>query len=164
MLTCRITPIEDLSLSDTIELTAVINRASSKEHAPFWEIFPKQRLDGVSLTEEYPGFTMVMLQDGDQIVGTQALGVKEEYVVVNLLSVAPEYRGHGLGSQLLDIATKFAKDRDRKGLTLEAIDVGRLIPFYQSLGFVEVSRITQPIGRWESVKEFELVTLIREVF
>ena len=54
------------------------------------------------------------------------------------LFVSPDYAGQGVGRRLADLALEIASDIDSGEIVLESTLTA--MPFYQKLGFTEVSR------------------------
>jgi GNAT superfamily N-acetyltransferase len=67
---------------------------------------------------------------------------------VNILAVYPEFRGHGLGRRLMELARSHAKQRGFSKLSLFTIDDPQLVPplttLYERLGFVTIGRTPMP--------------------
>ena len=93
--------------------------------------------------------TIIALDDGE-IVGYALIAVREQprfYKVkqigaVSGLMVAPEYRGRGIGSKLLDAARIFFKDHGIKYFTLyTAVSNRDAIEFYESAGLMPLQTI-----------------------
>ncbi|MHA8110508.1 GNAT family N-acetyltransferase [Lactobacillaceae bacterium Melli_B4] len=61
-----------------------------------------------------------------------------KYQTVLSIAVLPNYRGTGLGSQLLDQLAAIAKDAGRQLMSLTCLK--RLIPFYERNGYVSEGR------------------------
>jgi ribosomal protein S18 acetylase RimI-like enzyme len=57
--------------------------------------------------------------------------------IVNIYT-APEYRGRGIATKVVDLLVQEAKKRDIKRITLVASDMGR--PVYERYGFVQEQR------------------------
>lgn len=57
-----------------------------------------------------------------------------QYLSVLSLAVAPDFRGQGVGRQLLSAFAERAKQQGRTGITLTCLK--RLVPFYEANGYI----------------------------
>lgn len=57
----------------------------------------------------------------------------DPYLTVLSLAVSPDYRGQGVGGDLLDLFGKVAQAQDRGAVTLTCLK--KLVPFYESHGY-----------------------------
>ncbi|MFZ4506349.1 MAG: GNAT family N-acetyltransferase [Fimbriimonas sp.] len=163
MLLLSRTVVGDLSEDGVDEVSRFVNRANSPDHTPYGEVFSGERLEPGGLLEEFSASHLICLRREAELVGTVVLTPGEGELWVNLLSVAPEERGQGLGEQLLSEAEAFAREHGASYLTLEAVHVGKLITYYLGIGFTELERNLIPAGVWDSHRPFELVKLQRPV-
>lgn len=114
--------------------------------------------------------TFLVAKVGGQVVGfVVGPAVNEQYVTDDMyvhtpdnlptggnqlvLSIAtdPDYRGHGIGSQLLTALAKEAKAAHRHSISLDSLD--RNVPFYEHNGYrkVRVSDSSHAHERWYSL-------------
>lgn len=96
--------------------------------------------------------TFLVAKMDNQVVGfVVGPATKEEYVedwmyentpenlqegghqIIFTIAVDPEYRGHSIGSKLLDAIDKNARQAKRKSISLTSLE--RNIPFYEKNGF-----------------------------
>lgn len=74
----------------------------------------------------------------EQVVGIFVLREKPEAVYVSSLAVAPEYRGLGIATYILNYANKLAEQLDRKWLELSVLKVNiPALRLYKKLGFAK---------------------------
>jgi GNAT superfamily N-acetyltransferase len=152
-------PIAELSATEVSEMTALINRANADRR----DLFSGDRLRPTSLQELYgEGDLIAIIADGAPL-GSVTVQVKGDSLWIYLLAVDRPYQRMGLGSVLLKLAEEAAIERRLTFLSLEAVDEGSLIRYYEGLGFTEVDRTTKPLGHWGSVRPFELVTLKKSI-
>jgi GNAT superfamily N-acetyltransferase len=78
---------------------------------------------------------------GDRLVGTALVTPFGDVATVNMIIVAADQRGRGLGRQLMQRAMALADPREWR---LVATEDG--LPLYRKLGFVETGRILQHQG------------------
>lgn len=86
-----------------------------------------------------------VLDEGGEVVGCSALSIIwEELAEVRSLAIRPEWRGKGLGRDLVEACTAEARD----------LGVARLfaltyqVPFFERLGFEQVSKDILPQKVW----------------
>ena len=98
--------------------------------------------------------TFLVARDGDQVVGfIVGPATSDKFVtdkmyeqtprnlpsgghqLVLSLAVAPAYRGHGVGSQLLAALEKVARNSKRSTISLDSL--AKNIPFYTANGFIK---------------------------
>lgn len=84
------------------------------------------RLASADASQPAAGFTLVRAAPGE-----------EELL---LIAVAPEYRGRGLGRQLLEQVLEDARDRGAERVFLEMRFNNPAVGLYQKLGFVPIGR------------------------
>jgi len=84
------------------------------------------RLASTDASQSAAGFTLVRAAPGE-----------EELL---LIAVAPEYRGRGLGRQLLEQVLEDARDRGAERVFLEMRFNNPAVGLYQKLGFVPIGR------------------------
>lgn len=59
-----------------------------------------------------------------------------QYAFIDNIGITPEFRGIGIGTMLIEVAAKWAKQKDMKGLALEMQDTNLLAArFYRKNGF-----------------------------
>ena len=83
---------------------------------------------------------VVALQDG-RVVGTALCSIFGPVATLNMIIVADDMRGRGLGRKLMDAAMASA---DGLEMRLVATEAGR--PLYRKLGFVECGGVIQLTG------------------
>jgi amino-acid N-acetyltransferase len=81
-------------------------------------------LDGL---RDHVATTLVARQDG-HIVGSAALEVYPDGVLLRSVAVAPQLRGHGLGHQLTDAAIGLAQDLQAPAIYLLTTTAERYFP------------------------------------
>jgi GNAT superfamily N-acetyltransferase len=148
-----------MSAEEISELTDLINRANAGKT----RIFPGERLGPNSLLAEYSGCRTLILRQNEQPVGTVTTRKEEEGLMVLLLAVDPSATGQALGSILINHAESLAQEMGLSELRLDAVDHGRLVPYYLGEGFREDSRMLLPEGHWGALVPFHLVRMCREI-
>ena len=86
------------------------------------------------------GLTLIAIIDGVS-VGFATLKDADK---IEMLYVAPEHAGQGVGRTLVDALTRLAAARGAKGLTTEASDVSK--PLFEKLGFSAQKRNLVRVG------------------
>jgi ribosomal protein S18 acetylase RimI-like enzyme len=74
----------------------------------------------------------------DQVAGVLILRGERDILYVSDLSVAPEYRGHGIATAMLNFCTKLARTTSKSWLELSVLKIN--IParcLYEKAGFVQ---------------------------
>ncbi len=125
----------------------------------FDRVFPGDRLGPAGLLDECRDNTIAIVRAGDELVATFNYAIVRPILKFYLLAVTPKLQGEGLGRQLLDIANDVAQRERCDAIELQAVEGGRLVPYYISLGFREVTRTTMPVGYWDANEPFELITM-----
>jgi GNAT superfamily N-acetyltransferase len=130
--------------------TAVARDMTSRFGPGHWSACPSK----ATVLRQMRASQMLVARRGADIVGTVRLAmatpplfdssgftpVKTSLYVLGL-AVAPDYRQHGAGRQLMDAAKKMALARPAEALWLDAYDhVAGAGPFYLRCGFREVGR------------------------
>jgi amino-acid N-acetyltransferase len=85
--------------------------------------------------------TTLVARDGNQIVGSSALEMYEEFALLRSVAVKPSYRGHGLARRLTRAALDLAKHHEVTAVYLltETADT-----FFPKLGFKSIARSDVP--------------------
>ena len=86
------------------------------------------------------GLTLMAIIDGASIGFATLKGAD----TIEMLYVAPEHAGQGVGRTLVDALTRLAAARGAKGLTTEASDVSK--PLFEELGFSAQKRNLVRVG------------------
>lgn len=81
----------------------------------------------------------LVFEDNDQLVGVLTSDVLWDWIYVDELWVDKDYRGRGIGKQLMDKAEKYAISHEMTGLWLWTQD-WQAPKFYEQLGFKEFTR------------------------
>ena len=104
-----------------------------KECASFWD-FPNKLAEPIKNGEK----KAFAYKIGDSFVGGCALSVSEEACGhFSYFSVAPDFRGKGIGSRLIDFAAKYFKETDLGEMRLHVDkDNSDAIRLYERKGFV----------------------------
>ena|GEM_PF-3655977 len=151
--------IADCDEGTLAEVTSLINRANADRRGPF----VGDRLQPDTLGDHYRECELLILRRGSAAIATFAHRAKEAGLWVYILAVDPAHKGQGYGERMLREADRIARDRSLEILVLEAVDVGRLVAYYERLGFSQVSRVRCEKGHWGSTEPFDLVRLSRPV-
>lgn len=86
--------------------------------------------------------------DGDQVVGTVVTRPKEKTLELQLVAVAPERQGAGIGAWLLDRVEDAASARGFAALTLNTAEImDDLLRLYRRQGYVETRRAPSESGK-----------------
>ncbi len=91
------------------------------------------------------GAAIVKVMSGGELAGVVELdpgrGVREGFGWISLLYLCPDYRGKGLGAQLIGYTAAYYEAHGRKALRLHAAATNEhAIGFYRHFGFEEVGR------------------------
>lgn len=143
------------------DLLSRVTRLINIANAPFARIFPGERLEANTISEEYGPYNLITVYENDSLVGTMSNIVVDNGLKIELLAVAPEAQGRQIASTIADQAGSFAVALGLPKIWLEAVEIGNLVPYYKRLGFQEDFRKRMPVGYWDSFEEFDLVTLSR---
>jgi amino-acid N-acetyltransferase len=89
------------------EGNATIRPARADDLDPVLELLRSAELPGAGVAEHFTGF--VVADDGSAIVGAAGVERYGEHALLRSVAVAPEWRGRGLGAQLVDRALELAR-------------------------------------------------------
>lgn len=105
--------------------------------APYEKFYPAEEIDFADYIDN-PSKAVFMYFDGEQCVGQVRIRVSwNRYCFVEDLAVARDFRGRGIGHELLKQARRWAEERELTGFALETQDVNLLAcRFYRKYGFV----------------------------
>jgi N-acetylglutamate synthase-like GNAT family acetyltransferase len=108
----------------------------------------------------HPGDTLVVAEHDHRLVGVVRLTVEYGHRMLRGMRVQPAYQRTGVGTQMLQLATKHIGERECFG-----IPYTHLLPFYSKIGFVEIPPSSAPpflVERAESYRAEGLnVAIIR---
>jgi amino-acid N-acetyltransferase len=85
--------------------------------------------------------TTLVARDGNQIVGSSALEMYEEFALLRSLAVKPSFRGRGLGRRLTRATLDLAKHHQVTAVYLLTETAGK---FFPKLGFKSIPRSDVP--------------------
>lgn len=115
-------------------------RQSASDDLRDWTL---ETLDGFSADQGHPfivtNFALEARVDGERKAGLVARMV-QEWVFVELLAVADDARGHGLGARLVAEAEAEAIKRGAYGIWLDTFHF-QAPGFYERLGYQEIGRL-----------------------
>lgn len=103
-------------------------------------------LDGL---REHLGTAIVARDDEGQIVGSAALELYADGVLLRSVAVAPDWRGHGLGHELTEAAIRLARDLGAPAIYLLTTTAEGFFPRF---GFERIARTTVPPGIQASIE------------
>lgn len=122
------------------------------------EEFESQDTD-LRLIEDYIKDGMVFLytteEDEDAILGVMVVSDNYDYMNLQTLYVHPDYRGEGIGSEMMDKFTDFLNSRSLSAF-LEVDAQNPAIALYERYGFKEDSRYKMPEGHIAMTRSMEL--------
>ncbi len=90
------------------------------------------------------GIRLFVALDGDKIIGTVQYEGEEKTAHLSQMTVDPNYRKEGVGSQLLKEAEKNAKKESFKIMELTAMMEKNLPEYYEKLGYKKVGEKKRP--------------------
>jgi amino-acid N-acetyltransferase len=93
--------------------------------------------------------TMLVAREGDQVVGTAALELYDDGVLLRSVAVEPRHQGKQLGHQLTDAALQLAAARGANTAFLLTTTAER---FFPKFGFAPIDRDQVPPSVRESVE------------
>ncbi len=126
-------------------------------------MFPYDRLRPGGLREDYGDSKVVRGYLEHRLVGCVTFKVKGDAAWFSLLAVAPGSNGLGLGEALISEVDRIANREGAAWLRLDVIDLGKLVSYYEGLGFKEFSRVDYPIGQWNATIPFVVASMERPV-
>ncbi|MEM5475392.1 GNAT family N-acetyltransferase [Pacificibacter sp. AS14] len=107
----------------------------------------RTRLIDILMTHAQDNGTPFVMQDwgfeawdGDVYLGGVFAKAGKEWLYVELLAVAPEARGRGVGKQLMQQVEDKARDMNRTGIFLDTFAF-QAPAFYKTLGYEEFGKI-----------------------
>ncbi len=151
--------MSSLACEELAEVEHVVNEANRLRRG----LFPDDRLGPGSYVQTHSQDRVMTLTVESQLAAVLTLSVHLDALKISLLAVAPAFQGGGLGEALIYDAERLARTEGLAWLRLDAVDHGRLVPYYKRLGFEELRRIAFPAGRWGATDAFEVVSLQRSV-
>ena len=86
--------------------------------------------------------------DGVVAGSTTAVLYGQELAWIGMVLVLPEYRGRGIGRQLMQHALRYLDERGVRCVKLDATDMGK--PLYEQLGFVDEALIERWAGTFDA--------------
>lgn len=127
--------------TDAPELTALARAAKASWDYP--EDWLREWEPQLTFSPNYiRAHTVFVATEGDQPVGVVALEATAEPEIAHLW-VAPESQGRGVGRRLLTHAVETARSRGWASLRIESDP--NAVPFYESVGAVQVSEVAAPV-------------------
>jgi GNAT superfamily N-acetyltransferase len=118
--------------SDAEALAALINRAFAVEK-PF---FTTDRIDLNETLDHFKRGTFILAEDGGTIAGCNYVELRSDSGYFGLLSIDPEFQGHGLGRRLVEQAEEFCRRAGRDVMRIRVLNHRtELPPFYEKLGY-----------------------------
>jgi mycothiol synthase len=122
----------------------VLNRSFAPVYPDRIDLSPAGLRDEMHTADVIPGGVMALF-DHDHIVGTLFVSVAEPGTAeIGSVSVQEEYRGRGLGRQLLRHAIQFARERGFEKVCLSvAADNAHATALYESEGFKSVLSVVR---------------------
>jgi ribosomal protein S18 acetylase RimI-like enzyme len=143
-------PITTATITDTEELTALVNSAyrgeSSKQG---WttesDLLDGQRVDDIFMLSYLQDENVTILKHvnhHDQITGCVYLEPKGNKLYLGMLTVSPVEQGKGIGKQLLARADEYAKDKNLEAITITVITTRHeLIAWYERHGYQQTGEL-----------------------
>ena len=118
--------------ADAEALVPLINRAFEVER-PF---FTSERIDLAETIEHLKKGTFLLVDAGNRLAACNYVELREDSGYFGLLSVDPEWQGHGLGRKLVDLAEEFCQAAGRSLMQIRVLNHRtELPPFYEKLGY-----------------------------
>ncbi|MEJ7654474.1 MAG: GNAT family N-acetyltransferase [Chloroflexia bacterium] len=95
-----------------------------------------------------PESLLLVALDGERVVGTAAThGLSRAECEVRRMFILPEYRGAGLGAEMLTRLLDFAEKRGYERVLLDtAVQMTRALALYRRFGFVEIPRYNDNVN------------------
>jgi len=84
--------------------------------------------------ENFERLCFVLKGPNEEVVGGLAGSTFYEWLVIDLLWIKEELRGHGYGKRLMELAEKEAKERGAKNVLLDTLSF-QAPDFYKKLGY-----------------------------
>ncbi len=98
------------------------------------------------------GDIVLVLEDNGVIKGIVDVVVKGDYLLLDMIAVHALFHGHGVGSKLLKRVEELARNMNKRGVVLEALDSA--VDFYHRHGFIPLYK--------RADKEFGVLTVMRK--
>src|SRR5580704_5637971 len=149
----------ELSELEIDEMTDLVNVANRDVRG----VFQGDRLGPGYLLEDYGDTLALSGRCQNKLIACGAFLAKENALWLYILAAHTDYRGQGLGAEMMRQAEILAREQGLPNLMLQAVNQGTLVAYYEKHGFQEVHRDTKPKGHWGAVDSFELVDLVRPV-
>ena len=125
--------------SDAEALVPLINRAFEVE----LEFFTKARIDVAETLKHFDKGKFLLAERDDRPTGCNYVELRGPIGYFGLLSVHPDYQGHGLGRILIEQAEAFCRDAGCSRMQIRVLNHRtELPPFYEKLGY-HVARIEE---------------------
>ena len=120
--------------TDAEALVRLINRAFEVER-PF---FTSERIDLAETLEHLTKGTFILAVAGDNLAGCNYVELRGDVGYFGLLSVDPDWQGHGLGRKLVDLAEDFCRAAGCSMMQIRVLNHRtELPPFYDKLGYAD---------------------------
>lgn len=146
--------IRNASDADVVQMVPLINEAYSYIE----EIRKKPRTNNENLLEKFKENDYYVLTSGKKIVGCFYIDIDDDYLHFGMFALLPEYRGVGLGKEILKAIERFAKSKNLKRLVIDRMSTSPwLKKYYEDQGFVET-------GKNEMWGEIELIGMQKDIF
>ena len=118
--------------SDAEALVLLINRAFEVER-PF---FTSERIDLAETLEHFGKGTFILAESGEAMAGCNYAELRGDSGYFGLLSIDPQYQGHGLGRKLVERAEEFCRLAGCSVMRIRVLNHRtELPPFYEKLGY-----------------------------
>jgi ribosomal protein S18 acetylase RimI-like enzyme len=143
-------PIAIATITDTAELTALVNSAYRGESSKLgWtsesHLLDGQRIDELILLSYLQDENITILKhvdDNGQITGCVYLEAKGAKLYLGMLTVLPLKQGSGIGKMLLAKAENYARSKKCEAITITVITTRyELIAWYERQGYVQTGEL-----------------------
>ena len=120
--------------SDAEAVMLLINRAFEVER-PF---FTTERIDLAETLEHLAKGTFLLAESDGKLTGCNYVELRGDGGYFGLLSVDPDWQGHGLGRTLIDQAEDFCRSSGCSRIQIRVLNHRtELPPFYKKLGYTD---------------------------
>lgn len=141
----RIASLEDIDYiySLNTELFIVLNGLNERIYNPIG--FPKEFISSMIKSKDSD---YILVEDDDKIIGYALIEKREspsklyeafkedKFAYIYEVVILPEYRSKGYGTSLIEMAEKWAKDRNLTSIELNALENNYSAKaFYENIGF-----------------------------
>lgn len=121
---------------DFIELAPMIKGEEGTVMNVMQQAFPYMKIDEWWKGKLKDGGTIVARKNGNKIIGVANV-TRGDVALLNLLAIAPEYQGLGMGSTLLAEAEDVARDEGARSMHLMTEQIKtQNVSFYSNHGYV----------------------------